>query len=215
MMGSKEGDPSRGVSPDEIAARPSTEADLAEIVDDVTSLLLRKQQQTSLPLVGVFRAMMSGQNRDQQRAQFGDGPTRTARSIIVQVIRHYAQETGNYRLLQLLRQFEDFRPNKPTSKARGKVPQPYLSDKERDYRSIAQVIARFDHRVGTAQLGSLRRRWLEYPPRDPASGHRNRLEEVLAAMVRDGQLQATPTRQGALVYGRGPNFDQVLPAPAV
>ena len=79
---------------------------------------------------------------------------------------------------------------------------------ERDYASIAQVVARFDRPVGTADLGSFRRRWLEYPPRDPSSGHRNRLEEVLAAMVRDGVLEAIQTRSGATVYERGPRFQE-------
>jgi hypothetical protein len=47
------------------------------------------------------------------------------------------------------------------------------------------------------------------PPRDPSSGHRNRLEEVLAAMVRDGVLKAVRTRSGATVYHRGPRFEEV------
>jgi hypothetical protein len=63
--------------------------------------------------------------------------------------------------------------------------------------------------VGTADLGRYRRRWLEYPPRDPASGHRNRLEETLASMVRDGVLKAVQTRSGATVYERGPRFEEV------
>ena len=83
-----------------------------------------------------------------------------------------------------------------------------LSDQERDYRSIADVVARFDGPVGTSHLGRFRRRWLEYPPRDTASGYRNRLEEVLAAMVRDGVLKATRTAGGATFYSPGPAFDE-------
>jgi hypothetical protein len=62
---------------------------------------------------------------------------------------------------------------------------------------------------GDADLGRFRRRWLEYPPRDPASGYRNRLEEVLAKMVRDGVLRATKTRNGAVVYEPGARFEEV------
>jgi hypothetical protein len=69
--------------------------------------------------------------------------------------------------------------------------------------------------VGTADLGRFRRHWLEYPPRDPSSGFRNRLEEVLAAMVRDGVLKAVQTRNGATVYERGPAFEQYRQGVAV
>jgi hypothetical protein len=33
-------------------------------------------------------------------------------------------------------------------------------------------------------------------------------------MLRDGVLRAIPTKQGALVYGPGPRFDQFLPSQA-
>jgi hypothetical protein len=213
----KEGDPATGISPDEIADRPSTDAELGEMVEDITSLLLRKQSETGLPLAGLFRAMMSGMNSQQQRARFGDRPARASRPIIVQMIRDYAEKTGNYRLLHLLGQFEGFRSNKPmpTSKAREKVAQPKLSNKDRDYRSMASVISRFNHPIGTAQLGSFRRRWLEYGPRDPSSGHPNRLSEVLSQMARDGVLRAISTRQGAVLYAPGPGFDEYAPSRAV
>jgi len=85
-----------------------------------------------------------------------------------------------------------------------------LTDRERDYRSIADVVARFERPVGSADLDRFRRRWLEYPPRNAASGYRNRLEEVLAAMVKDGVLRATQRAGGATVYSPGERFDQHL-----
>jgi hypothetical protein len=202
----KAGDPSTGISPDAIAARPSPEPELDELIGDIEALLRRKEASYGFPLVALFRAMTSGKNTEEQRAIFGDRPTRSARAIIVQTIRDYAEETGNYRLLHLLRHFEGIRSNTP--KAQEKVKRPRMSDKERDYRSIVNVIARFDRPVGSADLGRFRRHWLEYPPRDASSGHRNRLDEVLAAMVRDGVLQATRTKAGASVYSPGANFDQ-------
>jgi hypothetical protein len=81
-----------------------------------------------------------------------------------------------------------------------------LSDQERDYRSIASVVARFERPVRTADLGRYRRRWLEYPPRSSESSHRNRLEAVLARMVQDGVLKATKGIAGGLVYSPGPQF---------
>ena len=75
-----------------------------------------------------------------------------------------------------------------------------LSDQERDYRSIANVIARFERPVGTADLGRYRRRWLEYPPRAKDSPYRNRLEEILAKMVADGVLKATRGMAGGQLY---------------
>jgi hypothetical protein len=153
--------------------------------------------------------MINGRNRDAQRAQFGDTATRQGRPLVVQTIKDYAQASGNYHLLSVLRRFEDFRPNMPTAPARqqAKVMKPILPERERDYGSIVSVLDRLGRPVGTADLGRFRRRWLEYPPRDPSSGHRNRLEEVLAAMVRDGVLRALPTAKGAVIYGPGPNYE--------
>jgi hypothetical protein len=42
------------------------------------------------------------------------------------------------------------------------------------------------------------------PPRNPLSGHKNRLEEVLAKMVEDEVIVARPTRSGAVQYVPGP-----------
>lgn len=202
----KSGDFADGISPDEVAERPSSDADFAELLADIVTLLRRKEYAIDLPLVKLFNAITLGQNTNQQRAMFGDSATRRGRQEIVATIRDYADKTANHHLLHLMRQIEAGGLNKPAEST--KPPKPNLSDKERDYRSIASVIARFDHPVGTAQLGSLRRRWLEYPPRDASSRYKNRLEEVLAMMVQDEVLQAIPTKQNAIVYGRGANFDQ-------
>ncbi len=206
----REGDPANGVSPNEIVDRPSKDADLGEMVEDIIALLRRKEGAYGLPLAALFHAIMAGQRTDQQVKQFGDRVTSLGRPIIVQVIRDYAEKTENYRLLNLLKRFEGFRSNlpAPSTPKPTKAARPQLSDKERDYASIADVIARFERPVGSADLGKYRRRWLEYPPRTPGGGHRNRLEEVLAAMVRDGVLLARRTPAGAMVYSPGPSFDQ-------
>jgi hypothetical protein len=75
--------------------------------------------------------------------------------MIVDTIRGYAETTGNHHLLSLLRRFENFQSNKPmpTRAKPARVARPVLSDRERDYASIADVIARFDRPVGSADLG--------------------------------------------------------------
>ncbi len=195
----------------EIKDRPSSDADLAEMVRDIETLLKQKEKAYPLPLADLLRAIMAGERKEQQVRRFGDRPTRMARKIIVDTIRDYAEQSGNHRLLYLLRQFEGFASNKPMPRTRPepvKVERPKLSDKDRDYASLADVVARFDRPVSSADFGKYRRRWLEYPPRDPTSGHRNRLEEVLAGMVHDGVLKAIKTRTGATVYSPGPKFEQ-------
>lgn len=155
-----------------------------------------------LPLVDLFKAIISGKNSEQQRAQFGDRVARLARPIILRIIREYAESSGNYHLLSLVDKFKDFRANQPSAPSRklAKTPKPLLPEKERDYASILSVIDRLGRPAGTADLGKYRRRWLEYPPRNPASGHRNRLEEVLAAMTQEGVLSAIRTAKGAFMY---------------
>jgi hypothetical protein len=206
----KESDPAGGIPAEAISARTSADAGLAELVADILDLLRQKEAAYQLPLTDLFRAIMAGERKEEQVRRFGDRPTRAARKIIVSTIRHYADRTSNHRLLYLLGQFEGFNSNKamPVTRQPARVARPKLSDQERDYRSIADVVGRFEVPVGTSDLGRYRRRWLEYPPRDPASGHRNRLEEVLAAMVRDGVLRANRTASGASVYSPGPNFGQ-------
>jgi hypothetical protein len=155
--------------------------------------------------------MLGGMTVDEQRRRFGDRRVRPAREVIIQTIEDYARSTDNRLLLHLLRRLREGEGGPPEAQARrtaARTPRPVLSDKERDYASIVHVVARFKRPVGSADLGRFRRRWLEYPPRDRTSGHRNRLEEVLARMVQDGVLKATQTRNGATVYEPGLAFDQ-------
>jgi len=205
----KDDEVNRIISPDQIAARPSPsdEADFSEIVADITELLRCKEPAYGLPLVGLFQAIIGGKNTVQQRAQFGDRVAREARPIIVQVIRDYAQSSGNYHLLTLLDRFEGFRVGQALRPERklAKVAKPVLSEKERDYASILSVLDRLGRPAGTPDLGRFRRRWLECPPRNPASGFRNRLEEVLSQMVKEGVLTAIRTAKGAFLYTPGPN----------
>jgi hypothetical protein len=126
---------------------------------------------------------------------------------LLEPVREYAEASGNATLHHLLAKMTGEAPM-PTKRTQVQQARPVLSDRERDYASIASVVARFDPPVGSADLGRFRRRWLEYPPRDAASGYRNRLEEVLAAMVRDGVLKVMRTAGGATVYSPGPEFDR-------
>lgn len=204
----RKGEPSMGVSPDEIATRPDRDAELREMIADIEALLRRKETAEDFPLVALFRAIMSGANSDAQRRQFGDHETREARKMIVDTIRDYAEKSGNHRLLYLLGQFAGFRSNEPMPKRA--VPMPAKTPRlppgpDKDYASIISVIDRHGGGpVGTSILGTARSRWLTYPPRDPASGHANRLSEVLANAMRDGVLVAHKTQKGALIYSLGP-----------
>lgn len=204
----KEADPGNEIHPDEIAARPSSDLELAEIVEDISILLRKKEPVYGLPLVGLFRAIMSGKNAEQQREMFGYQATKEGRPIVIQTIKDYAASSGNFRLLNLLSRYEGFQSNKPLPPGRKleKTKKQVLPPgKERDYASLLSVVDRFNRPIGSAQFGSFRRQWLKYPPRDPNSGYRNRLEEVLARMVDDGVLKATRTGQGAFLYSPGPN----------
>jgi len=173
------------------------------LIEDIAGLLTRKEAATGLPLVDVFRGMMDGAHAYEQRQLYGDRRARTSRQIIVRTIEEYASSTGNRQLLRLLARFRgDEQEARPTEK---KVAAPVLPEKERDFASILSVLDRLGRPAGSADLGKYRRRWLEYAPRDPAPGYRNRLEEVLANMLRDGVIVARPTKQGAFQYSPGPN----------
>jgi hypothetical protein len=93
----------RGTFPDEIAATPSTDADLGELVADIIDLLRRKEHAEGLPLVAIFRAMMAGLKTMELRARFGDRKSRKAKAVIEQTVEEYAERSGNYALLNLLR----------------------------------------------------------------------------------------------------------------
>ena len=205
---SRGGDLAGGVSPDQIVARRSHDADLAELADDLMGLLRRKEAAYPLPLVALFQAIMSGQTTDQQRARFGDRASRIGRQVIVQTIEVYARRTDNYLLMNMLKRLRSGETPAPKRPAAQAVPKPVLSDRERDYSSLLAVLDRLRRPAGSADFGKYRRRWLDYPPRDAASGHRNRLEEVLERMVKDGALIARQTRQGAYTYSPGPHAGQ-------
>ena len=204
----KDGDPGYGISPDEIKARPSSDADMAEMVEDIEILLRKKEPAYGFPLVKLFQAIMGGMNVVEQRKQFGDRKVRPARQAIIQTIEDYAKSTDNVSLQRLLQRITTGQAEEEIRRTPTTTPRPVLSEKERDYTSIVNVVARFDRPVGTADLGRFRRRWLEYPPRDLASVYRNRLEEVLAKMSDEGVLQATRRSSGATVFEPGPAFHQ-------
>jgi len=206
----KAGDPYAGISPDEIPARRSTEKDLDEMVWDIKMLLRQKERTLGLPLEELFISMMQGMRSEEQRITFGDRTARMGRQAIIQTIKGYAESSGNITLLNLLKKFEDFQGNQPMQPKRqvAKVAKPVLTEKQRDYASIINVIDRLGRPVGSADLGRYRRRWLEYPARNTALGYRNRLEEVLACMVADGVLKATRTAAGAWTYSPGPQYNR-------
>jgi len=55
--------------------------------------------------------------------------------------------------------------------------------------------------VTLARLQKDRRRWMERKPRDPNSPHQNRLEDVLARMVRAGLvLESEPATAGGISH---------------
>jgi hypothetical protein len=131
------------------------------------------------------------------------------RKIIVQVIQQYAYKTQNWHLLRLLDRFQDFQGNRPDPARKPlrpqKPPKPVYPPDEQDYRSICDVLEKHGRSVSLAVLGKVRRRWLERPPRDPASVYPNRLADVLARMVGDGVLR----KQGAR-YVPGPRYARYL-----
>lgn len=202
----KKGEKADGISADEIPGRIDHDTDLGEMIEDMTNLLRRKEASSGVPLVSLFNAMLGGMSVNQQRRRFGDRAARSGRQVIIQTLEGYARSSGHDYLLHLVQRLSDPR-KKPTEK-KAKEQKPALSEQERDFRSIASVIARFERPVGSADLGRYRRRWLEYPPRSKSSEFKNRLEEVLAKMVKDGVLKATRTSQGAFAYSPGQQFSR-------
>lgn len=204
-------DPSLGVSSDSIVSRRDPDADLGEMTADIEVLLKRKEAAYGFPLVALFRAILGGMNKLEQLRRFGDRKTRTARKVVVDTIREYGDKTGNFALLNALKRFEGFQANKPMPPQRtlAKTSRPQLEGKAKDYASIVSVFDRYAGKtLGSSTLGTARRRWLSYPPRDPNAGHPNRLAEVLANAVQDGVLVAQRTQKGALVYSLGSNAEK-------
>jgi hypothetical protein len=132
---------------------------------------------------------------------------------IISTIEQYARETENRRLLRLLDRFKNFDATQPepTDRYQPTKPKPQQPPPdEKDYRSIVDVLERHGQQANLAILGKVRRRWLEYPPRDPNSPHPNRLADVLAKMVSDGVLQEKKTRAGGRLYVPGRRYQEFL-----
>jgi hypothetical protein len=197
------------VSPDEIPDRmPSGEQ---EMFNDILSLL-KTSSTPEMPLVDLFMSIMRGEGTRAQRSRFGYSKADMMRKTIVQVIGEYAQRTQNWQLLRLLDRFRDFSGNRPDPTRKPlrppKPPKPVYPPDEQDYRSIVDVLEKHGRSVSMMILGKVRRRWLERPPRDPASVHPNRLADVLARMIQNGVL----VKQGAR-YVPGPEYGRYLGTP--
>ena len=197
------------VSPDEIAAPASQQRGLDELLGDLRNMLRRQESHYDLPLVDLFNDMMAGMRTAEQRRKYGERAAKFSREFIIQTVKNYAQQSGNYALLNMLTRFADYNPSKPMQPKRKlqKSVKPQLSEKQKDYASIIAVIEKLGRPVGTADLGKYRRRWLDYAPREPNSPYKNRLDATLAAMVEDGVLTRTPTGRGGYAYSPGSNFD--------
>jgi hypothetical protein len=194
------------ISAEEIPDRQNSEKGLAELVSDIAALLTRKETEHRLPLNAMFGALIAGEPTAERRRQFGERAISKGKQVIVRTIEDYARESGNSYLLGLLSRIEH--PDETPSVKPPKTVPAFSSLKEKDYRSILDLLDRLGRPVGTADLGRFRRRWLEYPPRDPSSGRRNRLEEVLHQMLDDGVLKSIQKGRGALAYAPGPAADQ-------
>jgi hypothetical protein len=194
------------VSPDEIPERmPSGEQ---EMLGDIIELL-RRRSTPEMPLADLFMSILRGEGTQAQRSRFGHAKADMMRKIVVGVIEQYAQRTQNWHLLRLLDRFRGFDATRPDSACRQPRPpkpsKPIYPPDEQDYRSVVDVLERSGRSVSMAILGKLRRRWLERPPRDPASVYPNRLADVLARMVSDGVL----AKQGAR-YVPGVEYSRYL-----
>jgi len=185
-------------SPNEIADRSDPARELMQ--DILTLLHKREKRQPDLALVDLFQSMLRGESIKQQRATFGRQATDLGKRIVKDVIRQYAQDTDNYRLLSLIE-------GKPRSKPKP-TPKPKLPPDEQDYRSIVSVLERNSRQANLAMLGSKRRRWLERPPRNPSSPHPHRLADVLARMVADGVLEEKKTKAGGRYFVPGPRYGE-------
>jgi len=192
------------VPADEIPDRPqSGEQELyADLLD-----LLKRQSTPAWPLADLFLTILNGMPLKDQRRQFGHTRADAMRRTLKTVLRDYGVRTGNLRLVTLLDKYKDFQANQPDpgKKPRPKpAPKPIVPDEVRDFRSILDVI----QKQGPCSLGVLaskRSRWLGRSPRNPASVHRTRLHDVLAAMLEKGVLAKRGTK-----YQLGPRSQEYL-----
>ena len=203
-------EPSSGVSTDEIPARLSADEGMSELVGDLLILLQKKQAAYPVSLVNLFQSILAGETTQTQRKRFGDRLARIGRQVIIRTIEEYAQETSNYRLLRLLDLFQEGKGDQPTPRRTlAKPTKPQLTPgKVKDFISILNVIDRLGTPVGSSDLMKYRRRWVEYPARNPEAGYKNRLEEVLDLATKEGVLRAVRTAKGAVQYEPGLAADQ-------
>jgi len=176
-----------------------------EMLSDLLELLRRRSTPT-MPLADLFLSILQGEGTRVARRRFGHSTADTGRRIIIQTISQYAQQTGNWSLLNLLDRIQN--PDVQQQPSAPRPPEPELSPDERDFRSVVDVLEKNGRSVSMAVLGKSRRRWMERPPRDPNSSHPNRLADVLARMVRDGVLAKQGTR-----YVPGPDYARYLGTP--
>jgi hypothetical protein len=159
-----------------------------------------------MPLAELFLSILNGEGSRVQRRRFGHSTADTGRKQIVQTISQYAQQTGNWSLLNLLDRIQN--PDARQPPPAPEPSEPELSPDERDFRSIVDVLEKNNRSVSMAVLGKSRRRWMERPPRDPTSPYPNRLYDVLAKMVANGVLLKQGTR-----YVPGPDYAAYLGTP--
>ena len=177
-----------------------------EMLNDLLELLRRRSTPT-MPLGDLFLSILNGEGTRHQRSRFGHSVADTGRKMIVQTISQYAQQTGNWSLLNLLDRIQNPDPVRQQPPA-PEPSEPELSPDERDFRSVVDVLEKNNRSVSMAVLGKSRRRWMERPPRDPNSSYSNRLADVLARMVQDGVLIKQGTR-----YVPGPDYARYLGTP--
>ena len=193
------------VSADEIPDKSNPHE--TELFDDIADLLRRKST-PSMPLADLWQTMLEGLPLKAQRKRFGHTRADDMRKTIKATLRDYAAKTGNHELMRLLDQFKDYNPNRPDPNRRRQKklrrppkPKSKLPPDVQDFMSIIDVIEKAGGAASMAILGKKRRRWLERKPRDPHSPHKDRLHDVLAAMLDAGVL----TKRGAQ-FVPGPAF---------
>jgi hypothetical protein len=196
--------PSSTVSADEVPSRIDHDQQFSELIRDISGLLMRKEKETNLPLVGLFNAIISGETTAEQRRLFGNRAATIGRRVVIETIKDIARRSGNDHLMGLLAKVDQ--PSVVPAAASPKSQSARATPKESDFASILALLDKLGRPVGSADLGRFRRRWLDYPPRESGT-HRNRLEQVLEQMLKDGVLKAVQTARGAVAYVPGPNAE--------
>lgn len=127
----------------------SQQRGLDELLGDIRNMLRRQESHYDLPLVDLFNDMTGGMRTAEQRRKYGEKAAKFARELIIQTVKNYAQQSGNYALLNMLDRFEDYNPSKPMQPKRKpqKTVKPQLSEKEKDYASIIAVIEKLGRPV--------------------------------------------------------------------